>query len=140
MRINLFGRDKIAARAEFGLDMRPTVLVLGGGSGSRKINAYIRRIAPKVCKDFNILHLCGKGNAVESNVYGYKQIEFADDMGLVYACANGAVSRCGSNAANELIALKIPTLFIPLENRRSRGDQIKNAEYFSGKEIGRAHV
>ena len=133
MRGNLFGRDKIAARAAFGLDMRPTVLVLGGGSGSRKINAYIRRIAPKVCKDFNILHLCGKGNAVESNVYGYKQIEFADDMGLVYACANGAVSRCGSNAANELIALKIPTLFIPLENRRSRGDQIKNAEYFSGE-------
>ena len=51
-------------------------------------------------------------------------------MGLVYACADGAVSRCGSNAANELIALKIPTLFIPLQNKRSRGDQIKNAEYF----------
>jgi len=51
-------------------------------------------------------------------------------MGLVYACADGAVSRCGSNTANELIALKIPTLFIPLENRRSRGDQLKNAEYF----------
>ena len=51
-------------------------------------------------------------------------------MGLVYACADAAVARCGSNSANELIALKIPALFIPLENSRSRGDQVKNAEYF----------
>ncbi len=51
-------------------------------------------------------------------------------MGAVYACADYAVARCGSNSANELIALKIPTLFIPLENSASRGDQVKNAEYF----------
>ena len=48
----------------------------------------------------------------------------------VYACTDAAVARCGSNSANELIALKIPTLFIPLQNKRSRGDQVKNAEYF----------
>ena len=51
-------------------------------------------------------------------------------MGAVYACADYAVARCGSNSAHELIALKIPTLFIPLDNGASRGDQIKNAEYF----------
>ena len=58
-------------------------------------------------------------------------------MGLAYACADAAVSRCGSNTANELIALKIPTLFIPLENKRSRGDQIKNAEYFLSMKLCR---
>lgn len=130
MRKNLFDRNRAEARRHFGLDMRPTLVVLGGGSGSKKINAFIREIAPKVCKDYNILHLCGKGNAVNAEIYGYKQIEFESDMGLAYACADTAVSRCGSNTANELIALKIPSLFIPLENRRSRGDQIKNAEYF----------
>lgn len=51
-------------------------------------------------------------------------------MGMIYACADAAVARCGSNSANELIALKIPTLFIPLQNSASRGDQVKNAEYF----------
>lgn len=132
MRGCLFGRSRAQARAFFGLDMRPTLVVLGGGSGSKKINAHIRNIAPKVCKDFNILHICGKGNAKDTNIYGYRQVEFINDMGLVYACADGAVSRCGSNTANELIALKIPALFIPLENRRSRGDQLKNAEYFQG--------
>ena len=130
LRHTIFNNNKSSALSYFGLDMRPTLIVLGGGSGSKVINENIRRIAPRICKDFNILHLCGKGNAVPTNIYGYKQIEFESNMGLVYACADGAVSRCGSNAANELIALKIPTLFIPLQNKRSRGDQIKNAEYF----------
>lgn len=130
MRQKLFGRNKVQARDHYGLDMRPTILVLGGGSGSRIINENLRKCASKICKNYNILHLCGRGNALDTNIYGYKQIEFENDMGLAYACADYAVSRCGSNAANELIALKIPTIFIPLQNKRSRGDQVKNAELF----------
>lgn len=130
MREKLFNRDGKKARAELGLDDRPTVLVFGGGSGSRIINDNLRDIVLKLCKQFNVLHVCGKGNAVDNNIYGYRQIEFTDDMGAVYACADYAVARCGSNSAHELIALKIPTLFIPLDNGASRGDQIKNAEYF----------
>ena len=138
VRDNLFGRNKAEAHRFFGLDMRPTIVVLGGGSGSQKINGFVREIAPRICRDYNILHVCGKGNGVFSDIYGYKQVEFADDMGLVYACADVAISRCGSNTANELIALKIPTLFIPLENKRSRGDQVKNAQYF--KDLGLCRV
>lgn len=130
MREILFNRDKAQARAAFGLDDRPAVLVFGGGSGSKVINDSLREILFRLCRQFNVLHVCGKGNAVESNVYGYRQIEFSDDMGAVYACADYAVARCGSNSAHELIALKIPTLFIPLDNGASRGDQIKNARYF----------
>ncbi len=130
MRQNLFNRNKYAAKQKLGLDMRPTLLVFGGGSGSKIINENLRKIVKDVCRDFNVLHICGKSNTVVSTVYGYKQIEFAGDMGEIYACADAAVARCGANSANELIALKIPTLFIPLENRATRGDQIKNAEYF----------
>ena len=130
MRKNLFNRDRNSAKIFFGYDDRPVILVFGGGSGSKIINENLRKIIFELCKSFNVLHICGKGNLSSSNVYGYRQIEFADDMGLVYACADFAVARCGSNSANELIALKIPTLFIPLENSSSRGDQVKNAEYF----------
>ncbi len=130
MREKLFNRDGKKARAELGLDNRPVVLVFGGGSGSKIINDNLRNILFKLCSKFNVLHVCGRGNAIDSNVYGYRQIEFTDDMGAVYACADYAVARCGSNSAHELIALKIPTLFIPLENGASRGDQVKNAEYF----------
>lgn len=135
MRKNLFNKNKVQARASLKLDMRPTLLVVGGGSGSEIINSNLRKIVPEITKSYNVVHLCGKGNAVFSNLYGYNQIEFADDMGTVYACVDAAISRCGSNSANELITLKIPTLFIPLENRASRGDQTYNAEYFKSKNL-----
>lgn len=138
LRRELFGRDKLLAKREYRLDLRPTVIVLGGGSGSKKINEYVRAIAPKLCESYNILHVCGKGNTVYSSVYGYKQVEFIEDMGLAYAAADYAVARCGANSAHELIALKIPTLFIPLENKSSRGDQLCNAEYFAN--LGLCHV
>lgn len=130
MRKSLINRDKAEAKKLFELDERPTLIVFGGGSGSKIINETLRQNIFALCKKYNVLHICGKGNLINSKVYGYRQIEFADDMGAVYACADAAVSRCGSNSAYELIALKIPTLFIPLGNSSSRGDQIKNAEYF----------
>lgn len=136
MRKILFGRDKLAAKEQLGLDLRPAILVFGGGSGSEKINRTLREIVLNLCNKYNVIHLCGKGKAVNCSVNGYKQIEFCNDMGLIYACADYAVARCGSNSATELIALKIPTLFIPLENG-SRGDQIVNARYFKSEGLCR---
>lgn len=137
LRKNLFGRDKFKEKSRLGCDLRPAILVLGGGSGSTAINECLRGCLTELCKDYNIIHVCGRGNAVRSTLSGYRQIEFCDDMGQLYACADYAVSRSGSNAANELIALKIPTLFIPLENAASRGDQIDNAMYFYGRGLCR---
>ncbi len=137
MRASLFGADPVACRRKAGLDMRPTLLVFGGGGGSEAINAAIGEIADELCTDYNVLHICGKGKSTRQKRRGYKQIEFTNDMGAIYACADFAVARCGSNSANELIALKIPTLFIPLENSRSRGDQVANAEYFHKKGLCR---
>ncbi len=130
LRRELFGRDRIMAKRHFNCDLRPTILVLGGGSGSKIINDCVRDCLPSLCRDYNVLHICGKGNSVYADIKGYRQIEFSDDMGEIYACADYAVSRCGANAASELIALRIPTLFIPLENAATRGDQLDNAMYF----------
>lgn len=137
MRKNLFGKNAIVAKEKLGIDLRPTILVFGGGSGSKNINNTLRKIIIDLCKKYNVVHVCGKGNLVESTVYGYKQIEFTNDMGELYACADYAVARCGSNSAFELIVYKIPTLFIPLENRSTRGDQIENAKYFENKGLCR---
>lgn len=134
----IMNNDRLAAKKKFGLDLRPTVLVFGGGSGSRLINDCVRKSLIDLCKNYNVVHICGKGNVVENNIYGYIQLEFCNDMGTVYACADYAVARCGSNSAFELIAMKIPTLFIPLQNGASRGDQIENAKYFEN--LGLCHV
>ena len=37
----------------------------------------------------------------------------------------------------EALALKKPALFVPLENRRSRGDQAQNAAYFEERGLCR---
>ncbi|MGN0806021.1 MAG: UDP-N-acetylglucosamine--N-acetylmuramyl-(pentapeptide) pyrophosphoryl-undecaprenol N-acetylglucosamine transferase [Candidatus Coproplasma sp.] len=137
MRKNLFGQNAVEAKERLGLDLRPTVLVFGGGSGSVAINNALRKIILPLCKKYNVVHICGKGNAIKSNIYGYVQLEFTDDMGMLYACADYAVARCGSNSAFELIAHKIPTLFIPLDNGATRGDQIENADYFYKKGLCR---
>lgn len=137
MRESIFGRDKLEAKQKLGLDLRPTILVFGGGSGSHAINTSLRECVLDLCKKYNVIHLCGKGNVTATNVSDYKQIEFCDDMGLVYAACDYAVARCGSNSAFELIALKIPTLFIPLENGSSRGDQVDNANYFKERNLCR---
>ncbi len=130
MRPSIKYNNAAECKRRLGLDMRPAILVLGGGSGSKKINDCLRECLAAICRQYNVIHLCGRGNAMPCDYDGYRQIEFCDDMGTVYGAADYAVARCGSNSANELISLRIPTLFIPLANSASRGDQIENAEYF----------
>lgn len=115
---------------------RKTLLVFGGGSGSRAINDALRKNVARLCKKYNVLHLCGKGNAVESNIPHYVQKEFETDMASAYAAADLVVSRAGSNTIFEILALKKPAILIPLEGQ-TRGDQAQNAAYFQQKHLCR---
>lgn len=108
------------------------VLVFGGGSGSAVINQTIRKNLKQLCEKYVILHVCGKGNTVVCNFKNYRQFEFISDMGGAYACADLIVSRSGAGTVFEILALKKPAVFIPLEGQ-TRGDQIQNAEYFYQK-------
>lgn len=138
MRKEIFAGNRAAARRKYGFSSdKPVLLVSGGGSGSAAINKELRRNLFPLLRKYDILHLCGKGNGVNSTAMGYVQIEFESDMGAAYACADGVVTRAGSNTVFEVLALKKPTLFVPLQNARSRGDQVKNAEYFESRELCR---
>lgn len=46
------------------------------------------------------------------------------------APADIILSRAGANSVFEILALKKPSLLIPLPLAQSRGDQILNAKYF----------
>ena len=63
MRVRLFNRDRQSAKEQLNLDSRPAVLVFGGGSGSRVINESLRKNLFSLCKKFNVIHVCGRGNA-----------------------------------------------------------------------------
>ncbi len=113
------------------------LLIFGGGSGSRAINQAVRKHLKTLTEKHLVLHVCGKGNIIESTEKNYRQFEFITDMGGAYAIADLVVARAGSGTVFELMALKKPALLIPLEGA-TRGDQIQNAEYFAQK--GLCHV
>ena len=65
------------------------------------------------------------------------QFEYFSDMGIAYAAADLVVSRAGAGTVFEILALKKPALFIPLEGQ-TRGDQEENAQYFQKQ--GLCHI
>lgn len=112
---------------------KPVIMVIGGSSGSQFINEIIRSILPNLQKNYQVLHLCGKGNLDESlnNTEGYAQFEYANkELSDLFALADIVISRAGANAICELLALRKPNILIPLSAAASRGDQILNARSF----------
>ncbi|HOQ75442.1 MAG TPA: undecaprenyldiphospho-muramoylpentapeptide beta-N-acetylglucosaminyltransferase [Thermoclostridium sp.] len=114
-------------------DDKPVLLVMGGSQGAVRINEALRKSLGRLVKDFNICHICGKGNVDEQyqNVRGYRQFEYLrDELPDIFALADIVVSRAGATSIFELLALRKPNLLIPLSRQASRGDQILNAESF----------
>ncbi|MCD7957226.1 MAG: undecaprenyldiphospho-muramoylpentapeptide beta-N-acetylglucosaminyltransferase [Lachnospiraceae bacterium] len=112
---------------------KPVLLVIGGSLGSVAVNQAIRRILPDLLKNFQVVHLCGKGNLEESlrHTAGYVQFEYIqEELPDLFALADVVVSRAGANAICELLDLRKPNLLIPLPAASSRGDQILNARSF----------
>ncbi len=112
---------------------KPVILAMGGSLGAVKINNALRAALPSLLKDFQIVHLCGKGNVDSSLVgtKGYKQFEYVnEELKDIFAAADVIISRAGSNSISEFLALKKPCLLIPLSTNASRGDQILNAGSF----------
>ena len=111
-------------------DEKPVLLMMGGSLGSVKINTCLRESLDELGKVFNIVHICGKGNLDEGlmNHDGYRQFDYvSSELTDLFALADVMLSRAGANALAEIIALKIPTLLVPLSQKASRGDQILNA-------------
>ena len=86
----------------------------------------------EILHNFNVIHLYGKSNKPPYKaINGYYGFPFADMPTAISAC-DIALSRGGSNTLFELLCTNTPSLIIPLK-KASRGDQIKNAEYFYNK-------
>lgn len=114
-------------------DKKPIVLVMGGSLGSRNINKLVRDTILKLLNNFNIVHICGKGNIDEKliNLSGYKQFEYINkEQPHIFKISDIVISRAGANSIYEFLYLKIPSILIPLSSKSSRGDQILNAKSF----------
>lgn len=134
IRQELLSGNKIAALDLCGFTAdKPVILVIGGSLGSVVVNNAVRQSLPELLKDFQIIHLCGKGKVDDSlkDTKGYCQFEYIkNELRDIFALADIVISRAGANAICELLALRKPNLLIPLSAKASRGDQILNARSF----------
>ena len=142
LRPELFSGSREKGLSLLGFDgSKPVLLMMGGSSGAQSVNACLRKALPSLTPDFDVAHICGKGNldpALEGTA-GYRQIEFLDaDLPDVLACTDLVLSRAGANALCEFQALGRPMLLIPYPKGASRGDQILNAR--SLEQRGLCHV
>ncbi|GEN56886.1 UDP-N-acetylglucosamine--N-acetylmuramyl-(pentapeptide) pyrophosphoryl-undecaprenol N-acetylglucosamine transferase [Halolactibacillus alkaliphilus] len=119
---------------------QPIMLIMGGSTGSKHVNTFIRDHLDRLTKKYQVIHLTGKALSDETVINArYKQYEYvADDLKDLLMSADVIVSRAGANAIFEFLALKKPMILIPLSKKVSRGDQLLNAAVF--KEAGFAKV
>lgn len=129
--------DKVAALDMCGFTAnKPVILVIGGSLGAASINQAVRDALPKLLKDFQVVHICGKEKIDNMLLHtkGYIQFEYVKaELKDLFALADVVISRAGANSICELLALKKPNLLIPLPAGSSRGDQILNAKSFESQ-------
>ncbi len=142
IRQELFQGDPLEAIRFTGLSAnKPTILVVGGSTGSVKVNEAVRGCLDELLKTYQIIHLCGKDKVDPAfeNRSGYVQYEYIKkELSSLLAFADIVISRAGANAICELQALAKPNVLIPLGSSASRGDQLLNAESFQKQ--GFSHV
>ncbi|WP_374937747.1 undecaprenyldiphospho-muramoylpentapeptide beta-N-acetylglucosaminyltransferase [Pseudanabaena sp. BC1403] len=114
----------------------PVLFVVGGSTGSAKINQAVRSVLDVLTQNYQVVHACGRGN-LDSNLKGnqrYQQFEYlGTELADILAIADLVVSRSGANAVFEFLTLRKPNLLIPLSKLSSRGDQILNAKSFQAR-------
>lgn len=108
---------------------KPTILFFGGSLGSKFINNFVIKNLDNL-SSYNIIHFVGRGNATQTSLPHYRQIEFAENIYDFFALSDIVVCRAGANSIFELLAIQKPMLLIPLSKKASRGDQIENANVF----------
>ena len=45
---------------------KPIIMVVGGSTGAVHVNEAVRKVLPELLKDYQVVHLCGKGKTDDS--------------------------------------------------------------------------
>lgn len=120
LRVEIERLDRPSARAEayrtFGLDpAKPVLLVTGGSTGARSLNATVSNsIALILGAGWQVLHIAGERSEItDPGLPGYVLLRYCDRMELAIAVADLAVSRAGSATVSEFCAIGVPAVYVP---------------------------
>jgi UDP-N-acetylglucosamine--N-acetylmuramyl-(pentapeptide) pyrophosphoryl-undecaprenol N-acetylglucosamine transferase len=113
----------------------PLLFVTAGNQGSRLLNNQIRFLLPNLTQHFNIVHQTGNNDFPDfqklssqfTHYYPFPYIE-SPDIGWILNRACLMISRAGANTCQEITALKIKSVLIPLKISQ-QNEQMKNADF-----------
>lgn len=113
--------EKDVAMKRYGFDeTKPTILVMGGGTGAVQINEAFAILRRDLVTRANVLHLVGRGKmlaALEAHGPNYAALEFLNEgIADAYAAADVVVCRSGLGTMSELAALGKAAIVIPFHN------------------------
>lgn len=128
VREEIFHGDALLARKKFGVHtVLPIVFVMGGGTGSLRVNQLITEALPHLEGVCEVIHLSGKERPQETIRQAanfcswYHPHQFTDDsMPDLYAIADIIVSRGGFGSIAEIAALGKPAIIIPKPGHQER--------------------
>jgi UDP-N-acetylglucosamine--N-acetylmuramyl-(pentapeptide) pyrophosphoryl-undecaprenol N-acetylglucosamine transferase len=119
-----------------------SILVTGGSRGSTWINDAILPLLPQLLEKYFVLHQTGEKNLEKfKEISNEKYLPFAQvgskEMIEVISKSDLIISRAGANTVSEMIALKKPSILIPIP-WSFNDEQQKNAEFM--QELGLARI
>lgn len=117
------------ALSAFGLQgALPTILMIGGGTGARRLNELVVAAAPELVRSCQIIHVYGAGKHVPFHHPRYHAAAFLGaELADAYAAADLVIARAGLATISECLALGKPTIVIPLPGTH----QEENARFFA---------
>jgi UDP-N-acetylglucosamine--N-acetylmuramyl-(pentapeptide) pyrophosphoryl-undecaprenol N-acetylglucosamine transferase len=124
--------SKEDALSFFELDIqKPTLLILGGSLGARRVNQLIEKELD-FFKQLNIqlIWQCGKLYFEEYKKYNsetVKVFDFVNRMDFAYTATDIVISRAGAGSVSELCIVGKPVIYIPSPNV-AEDHQTKNAQ------------
>ncbi len=125
-----------------------SVLITGGSQGSKWINDAIKPLLPRLLERFYVIHQTGEANVTEfkqiSNEIQPKSHEryfvFGQtdpkNMAEIFAKSDIVISRSGANTCWEILALKKPSILIPIPWTYN-DEATENAKYLENLGISR---
>lgn len=130
LRQQLYTPDKLKGMrtAKFS-EKKKKITVIGGSSGSKRLNDIIEKSIDKITEKYDLFVICGKGKKLNTKITGFAQAEFVNNVFDVFCASDLVISRAGSNTVCELMAMGKPCIFVPLTHA-TRGEQKQNATYF----------
>ena len=133
IREEIFHGDKQKGLATMGLDgKKPVLLVTGGSLGAQALNEAIAK-CKRLSDTFDIFVITGKNKKIDCDHVCQK--EFVDNINDVLAATDVCLTRAGANTLAELTLAQVPFVTVPL-TKCSRGEQVKNAEWFTSRGCG----